>query len=515
MAIDNNPYILIIEDTESLAVLYQAALEEKNFHASAVSNGTDAIAQIKTNPPAMLVLDLKLPDMEGIELLKTVKSEGYKGRAVVITGHGSMKNAIEAMRHGAQDFLVKPFPLEKLQAVVENEMQQKVPASPPMTMPHEMAGLSAENQTTGELPSGGPKLEDPRNTPAAKNHSFGGFIGTSPVMQDVYKKIENAARSDATIFITGESGTGKEVCAEAIHKHSRRANKPFIPINCAAIPRDLMESELFGHVKGAFTGAISDREGAASLANGGTLFLDEIAEMHPDMQTKLLRFLQNLTFMKVGGSRLETTDIRIICATNRDPAAEVRNGNFREDLFYRLYVVPIDMPALRERGEDIIDLAQTFLRRYAALEEKSFYDLSDDTCNELRFYAWPGNIRQLQNEMRRIAVMHEGDIVTTQMLSPQIINMPKADNAATAAPATSNGTNNRPLYNPPRIVRNAPIRLLADIEREVIEDAIARCGNNIPKAATALGVSPSTIYRKKTGWEEDATASTHDAQGRM
>ncbi|MCB1557086.1 MAG: sigma-54-dependent Fis family transcriptional regulator, partial [Alphaproteobacteria bacterium] len=296
-----------------------------------------------------------------------------------------------------------------------------------------------------------------------------------------------AARSNAPVFITGESGTGKEVCAEAIHKHGPRAGGPFVPINCAAIPRDLMESELFGHVKGAFTGAVMDRSGAASLAEGGTLFLDEIAEMTPDMQTKLLRFLQNFTFTKVGGSKQETTNVRIICATNRDPLAEIQSGRFREDLFYRLHVLPIHMPPLRERGSDVTDIAELFLQRYAAEEDKAFSAFAEDAEAILRAYRWPGNIRQLQNVVRHVAVMNHGDQreVTAAMLPGELMH--------------------RRNEGGPTGETGGAIVPLSDVERGAIERAIAACAGNVPQAAAMLGVSPSTIYRKKMAWEETAS----------
>jgi two-component system repressor protein LuxO len=240
-------------------------------------------------------------------------------------------------------------------------------------------------------------------------------------------------------------------------------------------------------VKGAFTGAIADRDGAAKLADGGTLFLDEIAEMHPDMQTKLLRFLQNQTFMKVGGNKMEQADVRIICATNRDPLAETRIGRFREDLYYRLHVLPLHMPPLRDRGDDVIDIAEVLVRRYNDEEGKGFKGLSDDAALMLRSYAWPGNIRQLQNIIRHIIVMHDGDLVTKRMLPPILQQQTPSRSPDSPAPARTDG----------------PIRPLAEVERETIEHAIAVCGGNIPRAAVMLGISPSTIYRKKLTWDEN------------
>ncbi|PCJ38707.1 MAG: hypothetical protein COA99_11370 [Moraxellaceae bacterium] len=239
-------------------------------------------------------------------------------------------------------------------------------------------------------------------------------------MQQVYRVIGAAAESKATVFITGESGTGKEVCALAIHEKSQRRDNEFVAINCAAIPRDLMESEIFGHVKGAFTGAHAAREGAASLASGGTLFLDELGEMDIDLQSKLLRFVQTGTFKKVGGSKLESVDVRFVCATNRDPLAQVARGEFREDLYYRLHVIPIELPPLRDRGSDALDIARNFLKCFAEEEEKSFVDFSLKTEAILSNYNWPGNIRQLQNVIRNVVVLNEGEQVLPEMLPPPL-----------------------------------------------------------------------------------------------
>ena len=317
-----------------------------------------------------------------------------------------------------------------------------------------------------------------------------GFIGKSPGMQLLYKTIQSAARSSASVFITGESGTGKDVCAQAVHQASPRASGPFVPINCAAIPRDLLESELFGHMRGAFTGAISDRPGAVRQANRGTLFLDEIGEMDPAMQTKLLRFLQDGTFQSIGGNTLNHADVRIICATNRDPELEIRAGRFRDDLFYRLHVLPIHMPPLRDRGSDVIDIANAFLLNFAKEENRNFRVFSEDAKSILQNYLWPGNIRQLQNVIRNAVVMHDGPDMTAAMLP---INMLHA-----GAQRVSDKN-----YEEPESPLNAlPIIPLDQLERRAIETAILACSGNVPRAAALLGVSPSTVYRKKAAWEQ-------------
>ncbi|MFA0678026.1 sigma-54 interaction domain-containing protein, partial [Vibrio sp. 10N.222.51.A6] len=308
----------------------------------------------------------------------------------------------------------------------------------------------------------------------------------SQTMQQVYRTIDSAASSKASIFITGESGTGKEVCAEAIHAASKRGDKPFIAINCAAIPKDLIESELFGHVKGAFTGAATDRQGAAELADGGTLFLDELCEMDLELQTKLLRFIQTGTFQKVGSSKMKSVDVRFVCATNRDPWKEVQEGRFREDLYYRLYVIPLHLPPLRERGEDVIEIAYSLLGYMSVEEGKAFVRFAEEVLDRFNQYEWPGNVRQLQNVLRNVVVLNNGKEITLNMLPPPL---------------------NQPIENSLRLKekQNEDITVkdifpLWITEKTAIEQAIKACDGNVPRAAGFLDVSPSTIYRKLQTW---------------
>jgi two-component system repressor protein LuxO len=286
------------------------------------------------------------------------------------------------------------------------------------------------------------------------------------------------------VFITGESGTGKEVCAEAIHAHSGRADKPFVAINCSAIPRDLMESEIFGHVRGAFTGAAEDRVGAAELADGGTLFLDEIAEMDLGLQAKLLRFLQSGVYRRVGGTEARRVDVRVVSATNRDPAAEVAAARLRADLFYRLHVLPIHLVPLRERCHDILPLATFFLRRFAAEESRRFTGFDAGAGAALAAFGWPGNVRQLANVIRRLVVIEEGPIVTASMLSDSL-GKPRPGALQTA---------NKPS--------GTPVPPFWQQERGIIETALAAFGGSVARAAAALEISPSTIYRKQQSWRE-------------
>lgn len=467
--------ILLIDDSRSLADLYSTALIRSGYQVTVGHSGADLLKILETDSfaPDLLILDIKLPDIDGLEILARLRSIGFNAPVTVITGHGSLHTAIEAMRLGAADFLVKPFPIEKLAESAARAM--------------ESAGLATKAQASAVEDA----LEE-RATVAEPSHKrrtgFGGFIGISQPMQIVYDVIESAAKSNATVFITGESGSGKDVCAEAIHRYSRRSQGPFIAINCAAIPRELLESELFGHVKGAFTSAVADRDGAVAQAEGGTLFLDEIAEMAADMQTKLLRFLQNLTYRKVGGNKPEKANVRIICATNKDPLEEIRQGTLRQDLYYRLHVIPVHMPPLRERRADITDLADYFLKLYAREEGKSFRSFSAEAEYILSHASWPGNVRQLQNIVRGIAVLYDGPTVTTDMMPRSLL---QPENTDMTAPATESAE-----------MPFGGISPLWRVERDAIEQAIALCEGNIPKAAALLEISPSTIYRKKMVWNK-------------
>lgn len=451
------PLVLLVEDDDLLARAYRTFLSRLPCETAHVASAGEALAFITRRPPDLLLLDLLLPDMHGIELMRVLNKRGLACPTIVATVENSADVAVNAMQAGALDYLLKPITPERLTTTVGNALE----------------GLNLKARLLdyeAVLPGG-----------------YEGFIGTSPIMRVLYRLIGNAAASDASVFITGESGTGKDVCAEAIHHRGRRAGKALIAINCAAIPHELMESELFGHQRGAFTGADRNRAGAIAAANGGTLFFDEICELNLDLQAKLLRFVESRAYKPVGGSRELASDVRIICATNRDPLAEVQAGRFREDLYYRLYVVPIALPPLRARHEDILLLAQHFLARFAQEEGKSFDGFSARAETELLAYPWPGNVRQLQNVIRRIVVMQEGGTVESLMLPP----------APTVAPAE------RPLGEVnANVGMAAQIRPLWEQEKAIIERAIALCGGNVVEAAARLGISDSTIYRKRAKWRE-------------
>jgi two-component system repressor protein LuxO len=448
--------ILLVEDTASLAAVYAEYLRGAGHAVEHARTAAEALQFAASAPPEAVLLDVRLPDGDGISVLRALRRDTPDIPVVVMTANGSVATAVEAMRAGAADFLVKPFAAERLAVTLSNALERA-------SLRREVRDLTAARSRGG----------------------IGGFVGAAPAMQAVYRVLETAAQSRATVFITGESGTGKELAAEAVHRLSPRAAGPFVAINCAAIPRDLIESEIFGHVRGAFTGAVADRIGAAQAADGGTLFLDELCEMDLSLQGKLLRFIQSGTFQPVGSTQPRRTDVRFVCATNRDPLEEVRQGRFREDLYYRLHVVPVRLPPLRDRGEDVIAIAEVFLQRCAGEEGKRFRGFADDARAALRAHRWPGNVRELENVVRTAVVLHDGELVDAAMLPIAAPSPPRA--VPLPAPVTMPDSTQQ-------------IRPLADIEREAIERAVRLCQGNIPKAAAHLGISPSTLYRKRTTW---------------
>jgi two-component system repressor protein LuxO len=455
--------VWLVEDSPELNDMYTLTLRRGGYDVIPHAKGQDVLTAAGGGDARcdLLILDIYLPDTDGLELLGRLKQAGFDAPVIVMTGYGSITLAVSAMQAGACDFLVKPFTPEKLLSAVERGLSARRLSGAVETVPAAEVVLSAA-----------PK-------------PFGQFVGTSPPMQAVYELIENVARSNASVFITGESGTGKDIAARAIHHFSARAGAPFVALNCAAIPRELMESELFGHTKGAFTGAAQDRLGAVAQAQNGTLFLDEIADMDLTLQSKLLRFLQDFTYRPVGGTKNIQADVRVIAATNKDPLAEVKAGRLREDLYYRLHVVPLNLPPLRERGDDILDLADFFLIKFAREEGKSFSGFDPAAEDALRRYDWPGNVRQLMNVIRQIVVMRGGHRVTAGMLPPEMNGGGSFSNGFPSAA----GKGVEPLWV---------------TERRAIETAIAACGGNLPRAAQLLEVSPSTLYRKRAGWDKPA-----------
>jgi DNA-binding NtrC family response regulator len=461
--------LLLVEDTQSLQVLYRSVLVRAGHEVASATTASDALRLFAQSEINIVLLDLVLPDRDGLSLMKDMLDLRPDTAVIVMTAHGSVGRAVEAMRAGAHEFLVKPFDEARLLSAVANVPGSPIASAPRRAARAQTASADAPDSLTGS-----------------------GFIGSSEVMERLHQKISSVARSMATVFITGESGTGKELCALAVHAASPRAAGPFIALNCGAIPQDLLESEVFGHMKGSFTGAISDKPGAAAAADGGTLFLDEICEMAPALQTKLLRFLQTSTVVPVGATRPRKVNVRIICATNRDPLDAVRRGEFREDLYYRLFVVPLHMPPLRDRGEDVLEIAETALARFAREEGKPFDGLDGPVKALFRALPWPGNVRQVLNVIRNIVVLNDGGLVTLEML-PDTLDRQIDVGAPTAIP---------PLPAPAALSLDDLIgRPLAEIERAVIEATLARHGGSVPRAARVLELSPSTLYRKIEGWK--------------
>ena len=475
--------LLIVEDTPSLARTYQAHLKAIFDDIRIVETGAAALGAVQDQTPSCILLDLNLPDMSGMDLLKTWINAGADYPIIVITANGSMSVAIEAMRLGASDFVVKPTSKDRLRETINLALDQARRVT-------SIANTATKTPTSKETP----KLED--------QGEFCGFIGRSLAMQGVYRMIESAAPSKAHIFITGETGTGKEVAARAVHSLSPRRRAKFVPVNCGAIPNELIESELFGHIKGAFTGATSDRIGAAQLADGGTLFLDELGEMPIDMQPKLLRFIQTGEYSRVGESVTRHADIRIVAATNRDPLQAVRDGKLREDLYYRLHVIPVPLPPLRERGADILMLARAFLQKFAAEEGRKIEGLDRSAEEWLIDQPWPGNVRQLENLMRQAAVLVQEPKVDRQalaQLSPGAPAMrPSMEPSVHSVASSQIQTETPPL--------SGGVEPLWLTEKLAIERAIALCDGSITAAARLLEVSPSTIYRKREAWETDNAA---------
>ena len=469
------PAVLLVEDTLSLQMVYRSILATAGHRVAVAATAEDGLEQFRTHRPMVVLLDLILPDRDGLAVMQDIQAIQPETRVIAITANGSVNRAVEAMRAGAHDFLVKPFDEGRLLSAVQNALAEAGPRD--AVKPVDPAAPATRSRDAGRVTEGS------------------GFIGSSDAMKRIHGTINSVARSMATVFITGESGTGKELCALAVHANSNRANGPFIALNCGAIPQDLLESEVFGHMKGSFTGAISDKPGAATAADGGTLFLDEVCEMAPALQTKLLRFLQTSTVQPVGATRPRKVNVRIVCATNRDPLDAVRRGHFREDLYYRLYVVTIHMPPLRDRGQDILEIAEAALSRFAQEEGRDFHGLDPAVRNLMLSHSWPGNVRQLLNVMRNVVVLNQGGWVTPEMLPPGLTDEDRE-------PEAQGQTLPSPGILTPDSLLGLP---LAEAERRLIEATLALHGGSIPKAARVLDVSPSTLYRKIEAWAAKAS----------
>jgi DNA-binding NtrC family response regulator len=435
------PKILIVDDERDLRELLASVLEEF-YEISQAGSGAALRLCFAQEPPDVVLLDVKLPDADGLDLLPQIKKSWPGTEVLVLSGHGTVTMAVEAGRRGAYNFLTKPFENEKLLADVKCAVDRKQQSEENVTLRRALETMTGANSP----------------------------IFRSPSMQDVIRTVERIAPSDAPILITGESGTGKEVIADLIHAASARATGPLIKINCAALPRELIESELFGSVKGAFTGAHADREGLFRQAEGGTLLLDELSEMPIDTQSKLLRVLQEKEVRPVGGRTSFKTDCRIIAATNRKVEDALKDGKLREDLYYRISAVSIQLPPLRDRREDILPLATSFLKRYSAQANRDITGFSPAASERLQAFDWPGNVRQLQNEVQRAVLLCEGKQVEA------------ADLSITSSPTESS--------------TEAGFTLLEGVERNTIVQMLKETGGNKLETAKRLGIGRQTLYNK-------------------
>lgn len=438
--------ILVVDDEASARSGLGKLLEQEGYQVVQASDGREALDVVAEEAPNLVITDLKMPNMDGMEFLTNLRERGVTTPAIVATAFGEVSSAVAAMRAGAEDYLTKPIDFDALLLVVER------------TLARSELRAEAENLR--------------RQLRARDNEGLEGLLGASPAMQRVYHMVRQVAPARATVLITGESGTGKGEVARAVHALSPRASAPFVSLHCAALAESLLESELFGHEKGAFTGADKRRIGRFEQADGGTLFLDEIGEIPPATQVKLLRLLQERCFERVGGNETIKVDVRVVAATNKDLAAEVRERRFREDLYYRLNVVHIEMPPLRQRGNDIVLLAEHFLRRFAQESNRRIDGFDDAARAKLVAHRWPGNVRELENAVERAVVFTEGGLVKASSLPFD------------AAPATIEGG--------PRI----PGATMAELEKHAILATLDAVNGSTSKAAEMLDISARTIqYR--------------------
>ncbi|HOY87084.1 MAG TPA: sigma-54 dependent transcriptional regulator [Methylotenera sp.] len=457
---DKQKTILAVDDEPSMRRLLEISLRQAGYQPVVAADGKEALQMIRNQTIDLVVSDLHMPSMNGLELLKNIRLENETLPFIMVTAQGEIKTAVEAMKLGASDYILRPFDLETLEIAIAKALSVK--------------RLNLENTY----------LKSNTNT------ENDGLVGLSAPMMALKQLIRQVAPEKATVLITGETGTGKELVAKAIHQHSDRKNALFVAVNCAAIPAEMLESELFGYEKGAFTGAVKDRMGKFELAEGGTIFLDEITEMPINLQAKLLRALQEGVIEKLGGNRQITLDIRVIAATNRDPLQAVKEGKLREDLYYRLNVFQLQIPALRERGDDIGLITQDYLAKKAA-------QLSDEALQKLNAYTWPGNVRELQNVLERAAILAGGKPITSQHLPADLVSSaPLSDIQPSASlGAESANSNASPVMQMATQGFSIP-QTIAQIERQLIVDAIAACKGNKSKAAKLLEISERSLWYK-------------------
>jgi len=448
--------ILIIDDERPILMTLEALLNRHGYQTETATTATLGLRAMKTNPAALVLLDLQLPDADGLETLERLKKDFGDSQVIILTAHDSLNNAIESIKRGAFHFISKPYAPEELLSLVEQALEKR--------------SLLQETQALREKAEQLEKrleLAETRLAPVFK----------SKVMQEMEELIGAMAPSDANVLITGESGVGKEVVANVIHSKSRRAGKPLVKLNCAAFPQTMIESELFGYVKGAFTGAMNDFPGMIAQARDGTLFLDEISEMPADLQTRFLRVLQEREYRSLGSTRMLKADFRVITATNRPIAQALAENRLRSDLYYRINTFQIEVPPLRERKEDIPPLVNTFVQRFAKQLGKAEPTIAPEAFQKLLDFSWPGNVRELQNAIEYAVVLARNDIIGIKEL-PAEIQLPPA------------------LQTTPAPVRRSGVASLDDMERETILQALTQTHGNKKKAAELLGIQRPTLYNK-------------------
>jgi nitrogen regulation protein NR(I) len=469
--------VLVIEDDETIQSVLHSFLEKKDFEVTLAQNGEAALDLLRAERFDLILTDLVLPGKGGMDVLKEVMASKLNIPVIVMTAFGTVQTAVEAMRIGAFDYLTKPFNLDELMIVLDKALS--------------VSKLQKENVML--------KMQ------LKKKYDFKGIIGDSPQMQAVYELIEKIADTDSTVLITGESGTGKELIAKTIHyNNTRRANSPFVPLNCAAIPQDLLASELFGHEKGAFTGAINARVGRFELAQGGTLFLDEVSKLDPSLQVKLLRVLQEREFQRVGGVKTIKVDVRILAATNADLEKATKEGTFRQDLFYRLNVIPLHIPPLKSRREDIVILTAYFIQKFSRKRQREPFLFSPQAADCLMKYPWPGNVRELENLIERLTILVSDRVVQVSDLPEKLQVTTFADKELSVKtpqePTRVADTHVLPAkrFNSIEVGENG-IDLnetISCIERNLIQKALEQSGGVRSKAARLLGLNRTTLLEK-------------------
>ena len=437
--------ILVVDDEEQMRDLLVKVLERKGYQMSVCGNGADALAFLEREPVDLVVTDVRMPGLSGMEALRAIKELNPEIVVIIMTAFGSIDQAVQAVKEGAYDYINKPFKIDEMLLTIEKALEER-------RLRHEVSALRQELRT---------------------RYHFENLIGKSRAMQEIFGLIEQVAGSRSTVMVYGKSGTGKELVAKAIHYNSPRASRAFVPVNCAAIPAELLESELFGHEKGSFTGAIATKVGKFELATGGSLFLDEVGSMRLDLQAKILRALQEREVERVGGTRTIKIDVRVIAATNRDLKKAVEEEAFREDLYYRLNVVPITLPDLKDRQEDIPLLANHFVQKFAQESNPAIREISKEAMAVLMSHAWPGNVRELENVIERAVTLGHGPAVLPADLPPHLAGGANPLERALAREAT-----------------------LEDLERDYIAMILQRTKGHQIRAATILGIDRRTLYRK-------------------